>query len=359
MKFKSPDSNLRINLINLKYLLILIFFISYHFAYSQTSCSQQLETATKLYESGQIDKVEALLKPCLEKGFTKDEKAKAYRLLALCKLYYNQDEEAKKAFMELLRVKPEYKMTEFDPTELVTLHKEFRTTPIIIAGVKFGYGLENIYDIENYNDINSIANNGVYTTNYAINAGLSFEMPVIKELSVVYEFYFRMYSYGYKNTVLDYAQITFEENIKSLDIPLMLQWNILSNDFVPYINVGGAFNYLFSAQASYTRNDEQETQYRDPETLELDLTSSRNAINYAICAGVGFRWKNIIGNGYLTLDIRYSKYLNNVVESANRADNPEVIYSFFTTDNTFKIQNTQFMIGYKLPLYKPKYKGIR
>ena len=49
--------------------------------------------------------------------------------------------------------------------------------------------------------------------------------------------------------------------------------------------------------------------------------------------------------------------MNSIVDPANRADNPEVLYSFLITDNVFKVQNTQFLIGYKLPLYIAKYKG--
>ncbi len=356
MTLLSKSSNSRNKLITSKIVLISIFLLFSFSGFSQNSCSEQLANAEKLYESGQIDKVAAMLETCLENGFTKDEKARAYRLLSLCNLYYNEDEEAEKAFLELLKAKPEYKIKDSDPSEFVNLYQEFRTVPVFITGIKFGGGFTDIYNIENYNDINSVVSEGIYTPDYAYSIGLSFETPILNELSVVYEFFYNTYSYNFKNVVLDYANVSFDETISGVDIPILLQWNILSNDFVPYVNIGSSLNFLISSKANYTRRDNEGTEYREPENLDLNLTDSRNRFNYSFCAGVGFRWKNIIGNGYLTFDIRYSRYMNSIVDPANRADNPEVMYSFLITDNVFKVQNTQFLIGYKLPLYIAKHK---
>jgi len=347
------SSRNKVTVVLISFLLLVSFS-----GFSQNSCSEQLAYAEKLYESGQIDKVAAMLEPCLEKGFTKDEKARAYRLLALCNLYYNEDEEAEKAFLELLKTDKEYKIKETDPSEFVNLHQEFRTVPVFITGIKFGWGFSDIYHIENYNDINSIESIGTYNPDNAMSLGLSFETPILKELSVVYELYYSWYSYNFENHILEYANVSFNERISGIDIPVLLQWNILSNDFVPYVNIGGSFNYLLSSKADYTRKDNEGTEYReDVEVNDLNLTDSRNSFNYALSAGAGFRWKNIIGPGYLTFDIRYSRYLKSIVDPEHRADNPEVLYSFLISDNVFKVQNTQFLIGYKLPLYIPKHKG--
>ncbi len=353
---KFPSSQNNLNAVKIVFISALLLFSFSGF--SQNSCAEQLANAEKLYESGQIDKVAAMVEPCLEKGFTKDEKARAYRLISLCNLYYNEDEEAEKAFLELLKAKPEYKIKDSDPSEFVNLYQEFRTAPVFIAGIKFGWGFTDIHSIENYNDINSVESEGKYDPDNAISVGLSFETPIFKDLSVVYEFYYHNYSYSFENVVLDYATVSFKESVTGVDVPLMLQWNILSNDFVPYVNIGASLNFLISSKADYTRQDAEGTEYRVAvEATDLNLTDSRNNFNYALCAGAGFRWKNIIGPGYLTFDIRYSRYMKSLVDPANRADNPEVLYSFLTTDNVFKVQNTQFLIGYKFPLFLPKHIG--
>jgi hypothetical protein len=327
--------------------------------FSQNSCVQRLEEAEELYEIGQIDKIEKLLRPCLEKGFTKDEKVRAYRLLTLSSLYYNEDSIAIASMKKLLKVRPEYKIKEFDPSEFVSLHKAFRTIPVFIAGIKGSFGSMGIYDIQNYNDINSVYASTYYQPDISYSYGLSFETPVFPELSLVYEFYYNSYYYKYKSQTLDYAHITFEENFSGIDVPVLLQWNILQKDFSPYINVGASFNYLMSSNVRYNRKDKDSNseEYRDPIKLDMEVTDSRNKQNFSLCAGLGFRWKNILGNGYLTFDIRYSKYFNNLVNASARADNPEMIYSALTTDNVFKIRNTQVFIGYKLPIYIARYQG--
>ncbi|MBI9052292.1 MAG: outer membrane beta-barrel protein [Bacteroidales bacterium] len=358
MTFLLQDLNTRSNFVSGK-LIVLLFLVFVSIAgYGQNSCAEKLEEAEKYYESGQIDNVEPLLNDCLEDGFTKEEKARAYRLLTLCKLYYNQDEEAKKSFLELLKVDKEYKIKESDPSEFVNLYKDFRTFPVVIVGVKYGMGLLGLYGLENYNDINSLESNSEYETNMTHSFGLSFETPIFKQLSVSYEFYYYMYSYAFTDTILDYAAIKLNESVSSIDIPILLQWNFLKNDFVPYANIGMSFNYLLSAKTDIARNDKEGVEYRPGITLsDMDLTEYRNSFNYAITAGLGFRWKNLIGPGYLTCDIRYSRYLNNYVKPESRAEDSEMLYTGLTTDNVFKMQNMQFLIGYKLPFYKPKHKG--
>lgn len=350
------NSIIKFNIISVKYLFFIVLIFLAASGYSQNSCAEKLEKAEELYESGQINKVESYLMSCLEKGFSKQEKARAYRLLTLCNLYYNNDKEAEKNFLELLRVDKEYKIKESDPSEFVALRQEYRTAPVFITGIKFGIGILDFYSIKNYNDINSISSNGSYNLDNLFIIGLSFETPVFKDFSATYEFYFNNYAYNFNNVILDYANVSIDESVSNIDIPLLLQWNILKKDFVPYVNIGTSLNYLISSKASYTRTDEDGSQYRTPLKGEEDITDSRNRFNYSLTGGVGFRWKNVIGNGYLTFDIRYSRYFNDFVDYSNRAANPEIVYNALTTDNGFKIQNTQFLIGYKLPFYIPKYK---
>ncbi|MGM0498086.1 MAG: hypothetical protein ACQESJ_09230 [Bacteroidota bacterium] len=334
--------------------IIILLFLSASVS-SQNSCGEQLKHAEELYESGQISKVEEFIKPCLDDGFSKNEKVRAYRLLTLSNLYYNEDEKAVDAMDNLLKTESEYKIKSSDPSEFVSLYDAFRTKPVIIAGIKSSFGFFEIYDIQNYNDINSFQHSAVYQPANSASIGVSLEFRVFWQISFVSEVYYSMFNYKYQNTVLDYSNIAFSENIQSLDMPLNIQWNVMEADFTPYVNLGASFNYLISSQTDFSREDITDETTREPVNTKLNVTNSRNKYNYAFCAGVGFRWKNLFGQGYLSFDIRYSRYLNHNVEAANRAENPELIYSYFNTDNPLKFQNTQILIGYKLPIYFPKY----
>ncbi len=337
----------------------IIFITTVTILSAQTSCTQKLEQAEELYEVGQIDKVAPLLEDCIEKGFSKEERVRAYRLLTLCNLYYNENKKAIQSMGKLLRTNPEYKISEFDPSEFISMHKTFRTNPVFITGIKSSFGGVHLYSVDNYNDINSLESYGVYTPGYSFSAGISFESPIISELSVVYEFYYKNFGYAYEDMILDYAEIIFEEQITGIEIPLMLQWNILKDDIVPYVNAGVSIDYLISSSGSFERRDRIGDEYREPVTLDLDLSESRNPLNYAFSAGAGVRWKNFLGRGYLTLDVRYSRYFENIVNPENRAEHPEMVYSFLTTDNAIRLENTQIMLGYKMPIYFARYKGKR
>jgi hypothetical protein len=331
--------------------LMIFLFLSAGVLNAQESCTQKLEKAEELYEVGQIDKVPSLLDECLVKGFSRSEKVRAYRLLTLCHLYYNENKKASEALGNLLKVKPEYKITEFDPSEFSALHETFRTRPLFIVGLKAGFGAMNIYENTNFNDLNSLKSEGVYTPGFAISAGLSGETPFLDELSFAYEIIYQRTGYKYEDLILDYASIEFEEQLASIDIPLLLQWNILKKDLVPYVNAGVSLNFLLSANGTLTRSDRVGELYRDPATIELDLLESRNAFNYGLTAGAGFRWKNLLGKGYITFDLRYTRYFETIVKDDNRAYFPEMMYSYFTTDNPLKTENFQVMIGYKMPIY--------
>lgn len=336
----------------IKVVLILILFFSHNLIHAQESCTQKLEKAEGLYEMGQVNKVPPLLKDCLIKGFTRSEKVRAYRLLTLCHLYYNENEKAALAMGNLLKVKPEYGITEFDPTEFSNLHETFRTRPLFIVGVKAGFGAMDIYDITNYNDLNSLEGEGMYYPGLSYSAGISGETPIFDQLSVVYEILYQQSGYKYKDLILDYASIEFDEQMASLGVPLLLQWNILpKKDFTPYVNAGVNLNVLIASNGSLVRRDRIGDIYRDPVTIDLDLLQSRNTFNYGITTGAGFRWKNFLGRGYITFDLRYTRYMEDLVNSENRAQYSEMVYSYFTTDNPLKTQNFQVMLGYKMPIY--------
>lgn len=347
--------------LNLSKLLVGALFMA-HFmassnAYSQATCSEKLKKAEELYEAGQINKVAELVEGCLQNGFNKAERVRAYRLLAMCNLYYNEDEKAIEAMSKLLKDNPEYEIKPTDPTEFVNLHQSFRTTPVLIMGPKFGLGFLNLYDLRNYNDIQSLPPDGIYQPNNSLYLGLSMEALVYQSLSVGVECFFSQRLYSYEHTVLDYANVLMREDIKTVDMPVFLQWNFRQKDFSPYLNLGVSFSYLLGSNADFERTDSYGNQYREPLTSSMDIKNSRNPFNYALTAGVGFRWKNVLWWGYLCFDLRYSRNMINHVETTNRAVNQEITYSLFTTDNAFKFEDVQLMIGYKFPIYFPKYRN--
>jgi hypothetical protein len=340
----------------LGFFLILINVSSIIFA--QESCTENLGYAHDAFERGQIDEVPKYLENCLSSGFTKEEKIAAYRLLTLCDLYYNRSEGAAINMQKMLKANPEYKLQDIDPSEFQKLYGNFRTTPVFIWGVKGGIGLVQLYDIRNYNDVNSDGSLGNYRTNPVYNAGFSVEAPISKSFSVALEAYYNSYQYTVKKNILNYANLNYNEKISGIEMPLLFQMNILKDQkVIPYVNAGASFCYMISATGKIARTDTL-IQYPDhePTNKEFDMLKSRNRFNYGVSGTLGVRIKDVIGKGYMTFDIRYSRYFNDHVDENHRADTPESTYGFLQTDNSFKIHNIQFFIGYKTPVYFPKLK---
>ncbi len=337
-------------------LIILLFFII-PLSKGQESCTEKLGNAHAAFEKGQIDKVPDILGNCLSSGFTRDEKVSAYRLLTLCDLYYNRSEEAAVNMQKMLKINPEYKIQDIDPSEFQKLYGKFRTVPVFIIGLKGGIGLTNFYNVQNYNDINSHSGNGIYMVNPCYNGGISIESPLTHRFSVVLETYISSYNYTFERNLIDYANIILDENIMGIEAPLMAQFNLQKNKkVIPYVNAGFSFYYMLNSSVNVAREDTLGNFSREPASEKLSLIGSRNNFNLGVSGNIGVRIKDIIGKGYLTFDMRYSRYFFDVVDNANRADNVEITYGLLHTDNSFKVQNIQFFIGYKLPLYIPRLK---
>jgi iron complex outermembrane receptor protein len=95
--------------------------------YSQECGQIALEQAQKEYEVGRLSQVISLIKPCLDKGFTNDEKIQAYRLLALTYLANDNTDSAGSMIERILQIDPSYTPnTVFDPQRYQVLVESIR-----------------------------------------------------------------------------------------------------------------------------------------------------------------------------------------------------------------------------------------
>ena len=66
---------------NKKIVFIILLFTSFLLkAQEESDCAKTLKNAQKVYDSGEIEKVEALLISCLEDGFTRAQKTEALKV---------------------------------------------------------------------------------------------------------------------------------------------------------------------------------------------------------------------------------------------------------------------------------------
>jgi hypothetical protein len=138
-----------------RFLLPVFFIILTSKAYCQApSCAQTLRLARATYEQGRLHEIESQLKPCLEGGFSKDEKqlkVDGYKILCLSYIYLEEPEEADDAMLRILQTDPYFQINPaVDPAEFVALYRSFRTKPVFRIGAKVGPNYTMVNVIKNY-----------------------------------------------------------------------------------------------------------------------------------------------------------------------------------------------------------------
>ncbi len=344
-------------------LFIYLFLTTvYNQSQAQNNCPQTLKKAKDTYEEGRISEVPGILEECLKwkEAFTKAEKTEAYKLLTLTWLYFNEKAKAEETMHHFLVLNPEYEINEaIDPTEFINLYNSFRTTPVLIYGLKLGFNGQDVNVIRNFSVDNSSIKRGQYSSPLGIQVGLSFEIPVKKRFSLLTELNLTRKNYQYKDEILGFAKIDFLEKQTLLELPVLLHFNLSKKRFCPYLNVGGTFSYLIGNNALVSRKDELEGSQLDVSGPEIKIADLRHRLMYNVSIGAGFKLKNVISNGYLIMDLRYNIGLRNIVKPEYRGTNAELLYNYLYLDNDFRMNSLVFSLVYALPKYKPQIKKAK
>jgi len=136
-------------------LAILLIGLLSQSSYAQSSenegCVLVLKEAEKFYDEGKLEKIPSILDACVESGFSREEKIKAYRLLTLTYLFDDNKEMAEQSIENMLKLDPEHVINEaIDPIEFIYLYNEYRTEPILTYGINGGVNISNVRLIEQY-----------------------------------------------------------------------------------------------------------------------------------------------------------------------------------------------------------------
>ena len=319
----------------------------------ENRCVQSLRDAEKTYEAGRINEVEAMVLPCIQnEGFSKFEKLQAYRLIILSKLFDNQEEEANRYFLELIKTDPEYNVNPVtDPSEFVNLYNSYRTNPIYALGFKVGMNLTTPNSFVPYGVYNTGGNTGTYKAAINVQFGLSGDVYLNKKFSIGADLLLSFKKYQYKNTLLDYSELTAKETQMWLELPVVLKYTMGQGKTRFYLQGGGAASMILSAKSNIVRKD-AETQSNQAIGPDINMKILRNTFNYSLVGGAGVRYK--AGYGYVVVDVKYMYGLNNISNTDTKYSNSDLIYKYGYIDNNFTLNSLMFSVGYYKSFYKPK-----
>jgi len=328
-------------------------------SFSQQTCEEVLNQAAAEFDAGRFYSLPAVLKTCLEKGFTQEQRFRAYYLLAQAYLVLDDPIAAEDSYLKLLRENPEFVPNEKnDPIDLVYLSRKFTTRPRFTPHYRIGANISTprvIYAVNTFSSAVSIDR----TPQVGIQLGAGLDWNINGNWSIGAEANFATKSYS--EVVLGIAQEDKLEKIDRstwLDVPILVKYSYDSGKWRPFAYAGFAMNLLLSSNASIKHTDYTGANLKPTEGADEDLSYKRNFLNKSLVVGGGIKYK--IGKDYIYADARYMMGLSNLTNPEKNYYNADgttlanTIPTYGYTSDFFRLDNLSLSVGYIRPIYDPR-----
>ena len=331
---------------------------------AQGTCEEQLNAAAAEFEAGRFYSIPAMLKPCIDKGFSNEQRQRAYLLLTQTYLLLQDPIAAEDSYLKVLRSNPEYETNpEVDPIDIVYLSKKFTAAPIFSIYGRAGANtsVARVISSIHTNESSSVTSKDKYSFRPGFQAGVGVNWHVIDRFSLTAELNLLNASYRRTRTNVfgkDNLESTDQRN--SLVIPLMIKYTHKnSSNLKPYGYVGYSLELLLSDKLKVIsqnrdENPDDEIGNVSTETYESpnrNYNDIRTRLNRSFLLGGGVQLKR--GLNYWFVDLRYSFGLTNIVKKES-VFNTEEIYRSGYVDDFLRLDNLSFSVGFMYPLYKPR-----
>jgi opacity protein-like surface antigen len=325
------------------------------------TCEEQLNAAAEEFSAGRFYGIPAMLKPCIDNGFTREQRQRAFLLLTQTYLLLEDPIGADNSYLEVLRANPEFLAdTARDQIEVVYLSKRFTAAPIFSIFGRVGGNVTPVRVIATINPSGGpIRNQYALKPGWQISGGVDWN--VTEKIAVTGEVMYSFTSYKknqFKFPTGEPDEEEFNDNQTWLSIPISVKYSFTRGKFRPYAFAGYAVNLLLSdkGQIQIFKRDAQLGE-DSPVTLEesspsINFKSYRNMFNTSMFFGGGVKYK--WGTDFLFAEMRYSFGLTNVVaeHSTFASAGPAIEYGH--ADDYFRLDNFSLSVGFMRPLYKPR-----
>jgi len=334
---------------------------------TEEACLTALDRAKQVYNVGKIKEVEGILKDCLDKLPRKENTMEAYYLLCTTFLFLNDKEKATFYMLKLLKLDPEFAVESVMPIEFKQFHTSFKVTPIVTIGLKVGGNFSFVQPLSSYSISNLLSKKdfGSYGAKASYQLGLVGQIPLWKQIDFNVDVTYRSSTYEYTNLYLGYVNLTYTENQKYLEIPLLLKFNLknkfdftrdhraFKNRLFPYASLGGTFSQLSGSTGTAVRLDKgAETTPLTLKSSPYDMKTARQTHKVFAAAAVGLEYK--AGRSILAIEARYNRMFGNQVKPEMRYENQELVLKYGYTDNNFRIHNTAVTLSFAYPFYSAR-----
>ncbi|MBL7859817.1 MAG: PorT family protein [Cyclobacteriaceae bacterium] len=327
-----------------------------------SDCEQILIQADDEFNAGRYYGIPALLKPCLDQGFSSEQKVRAYLLLTQAYLILDDPIAADDSYLKLLRADPEYVANPArDPIDVYYLSRKFISTPVFTPHLRAGFNTSLVRTIHDV----STSGNPVETKNLlrvGVQAGAGIDWNINNRWSLCGEANYSYKAFAQdKMPYFDADEGRYVERQNWFDFPLYVKFSDDSGKIRPFSYAGFAINLLFTARGvNWIYTDQKPDGSKKEATGPTEpLAFKRNLINQSLVVGGGLKYK--IGKDFVYADIRYMMGLTNLTKLETNYYNEEGEFSssvpFYNhVSDLFRLDNISISAGYIHPIYNPRKK---
>lgn len=328
---------------------------------AQGTCEEQLNAAASEFDAGRFYGIPAMLKPCIDKGFTREQRQRAYLLLTQTYLLLEDPIAAEDSYLKVLQANPEYETSpDNDPIDVVYLSRKFTADPIFSVFFRAGGNTSVVRVIHTVNPTAGlIPLQTKYTLRPGFQAAAGLEWHINNRISLNGEGSLSFTSYK-KNQFnrFERDELEFIDRQTWFTVPVFLKYSDHIGKIRPYGFLGYSVNFLLQDKGEILilNNDTNPDDSGAPltktaESPTLTLTDQRNRLNYSFFVGGGVKYKWRLD--FFFAELRYSFGMTNVVKEGNIFSS-QAMQEYGHADDYFRLDNLSLSIGYIHPLYKPR-----
>jgi hypothetical protein len=332
--------------------LIILFFALIALCSSQVqaqrSCRDRVKYARQLFESGQIEKIPAIIDSCINKGLEKELDIQAYRLLIQTYLFDYNREKAKETMFRFLKKYPDYKFTYNDPIEIKDIFYLFKVRPNWGFGFNAGLNFSQVQTSEIFSIYNLNSLKSEYNLKIGYFVGIFIEKYLGTQFSFSLGFDYKVFNYeNTESNINNLEKTNLKETTSWFSMPLTISYTIGKNKFAPFLFTGGEFGFLLRDVGSFSYNFNA-IQVSGKENVK----SGHNLYSGYVIGGIGIRYKVPAGN--IKFWIGYNYNLTDFINQNKRYSNTSNIFNYRYIDDDLKLNHFIFKVSYSHVLYKIK-----
>ena len=341
------------------------------------SCQDNLSQANQLYEIGKLSQVIAVLGSCpYDRDQSRSFRRTALNLSTEAYIFMDSTSLAQHTLLKLLQVDPFYKINAEIP-EMRYLRQQVVSFPCAEISGSFGPILFTSAQFSSSTTVPGASMisreqilksaDGDYDIDWAFQGGIDIGMALYRHSNFDLHFGVTVSRYSFRylmqlenvesqNGEFDNASLFVAEKHLWLRAPVYLSLNLVPRDemvnrhLIPYLKLGGSFDYLLSNTAKLSTL--KLTYQSDPTSIVSPVEyigDYRKSNTFSVIGGAGLKLH--LHRLFFLMDAQYTYTLPNL---RNTNSDQLIIQKFAYVDNDFKLSNLSLNFGLGVFLFRAK-----